>query len=74
MIDITLSDSQTSDERMLRRSLSTLKHVAMARTPPKDPLIVVLGATGTGKSQVALLETRPRAFAKTHLACGRSRS
>ncbi|KAG4440241.1 hypothetical protein IFR05_004260 [Cadophora sp. M221] len=26
----------------------------MAKSPPKDPLIVVLGATGTGKSQLAV--------------------
>jgi Tfp pilus assembly ATPase PilU len=37
---------------MLRRAFGTLRNVAMAKTPPKNPLIVVLGATGTGKSQV----------------------
>jgi tRNA dimethylallyltransferase len=37
---------------MIRPAIRTLKYVAMAKKPPKDPLIVVLGATGTGKSQV----------------------
>jgi len=26
----------------------------MARAPPKQPLIAIIGATGTGKSQVGL--------------------
>ncbi|RFU33566.1 hypothetical protein B7463_g2791, partial [Scytalidium lignicola] len=30
------------------------KHAAMARIPPKKPLIFVLGATGTGKSELAV--------------------
>ncbi|TVY59013.1 tRNA dimethylallyltransferase [Lachnellula cervina] len=44
---------------MLRHTLNLLKHATMAKKPPKDPLIVVLGATGTGKSQLAVdLATR----------------
>jgi hypothetical protein len=37
---------------MLRPAFRTLHYAAMAKNPPTDPLIVVLGATGTGKSQV----------------------
>jgi predicted GTPase len=40
---------------MLQRIFKLLKHAAMSRTLPKKPLIVVLGATGTGKSLVILL-------------------
>jgi hypothetical protein len=41
-----------SNARMLRYVINTFKYVTMTRKPPKDPLLVVLGATGTGKSQV----------------------
>lgn len=37
---------------MLRNVYNTVKYSAMTRKRPKDPLLVVLGATGTGKSQV----------------------
>jgi tRNA dimethylallyltransferase len=37
---------------MLKSATNVFKYVTMARNPPKDPLLVVLGATGTGKSQV----------------------
>ncbi|TVY47994.1 tRNA dimethylallyltransferase [Lachnellula occidentalis] len=44
---------------MLRQTLSLFKNATMARRPPKDPLVVILGATGTGKSQLAVdLATR----------------
>jgi hypothetical protein len=41
-----------SEARMLRHASKTRRYIAMAAKPPKDPLLVVLGATGTGKSQV----------------------
>lgn len=37
---------------MLRYARLLSKNIFMARSPPKLPLLVVLGATGTGKSQV----------------------
>jgi len=37
---------------MLRRGFQLFKDVAMAKKIPQKPLIIVLGATGTGKSQV----------------------
>ncbi|TVY28668.1 tRNA dimethylallyltransferase [Lachnellula hyalina] len=45
---------------MLRQNLRFFnKHSTMAKKPPKDPLVVILGATGTGKSQLAVdLATR----------------
>ncbi|PBP24175.1 tRNA isopentenyltransferase [Diplocarpon rosae] len=39
---------------MLRRMFGAISNVAMAMQPPRDPLIVILGATGTGKSQLAV--------------------
>ncbi|KAG9246129.1 IPP transferase-domain-containing protein [Calycina marina] len=44
---------------MLRRSLRLLRNVTMARDAPENPLIIILGATGTGKSELAIdLATR----------------
>jgi hypothetical protein len=37
---------------MLRRLMSTLEDAAVTRNVRVSPLIVVIGATGTGKSQV----------------------
>jgi tRNA dimethylallyltransferase len=39
-------------DQMLRQAYRLLKIATMARKPPKNPLLVVVGATGTGKSQV----------------------
>ncbi|PVH78662.1 mitochondrial putative tRNA dimethylallyltransferase, partial [Cadophora sp. DSE1049] len=39
---------------MLQRVCNVIKRAVMAKKPLKDPLIVVLGATGTGKSQLAV--------------------
>ncbi len=49
---ITFSKYNKLDSRMLKSATNVLKYVTMARNPPKDPLLVLLGATGTGKSQV----------------------
>lgn len=50
-----------SIEHMLRFALNYLKRKVMATStiPPYNPLIVVLGATGTGKSQVKPPSTPP---------------
>lgn len=42
-------------KQMLRQAYRWLGNVAMARQPPKDPMLVIVGATGTGKSQVPSL-------------------
>jgi Tfp pilus assembly ATPase PilU len=42
---------------MFRSSLKLFKDVAMAKRGPLDPLIVIIGATGTGKSQVSVTRT-----------------
>jgi Tfp pilus assembly ATPase PilU len=39
---------------MFRSSLRLFKDVAMVKQGPVDPLIVIIGATGTGKSQVCV--------------------
>ncbi|CZS93786.1 related to tRNA isopentenyltransferase [Rhynchosporium agropyri] len=39
---------------MLRRAYGFIVHKVMIKRPPKSPLIIVLGATGTGKSQLAV--------------------
>ena len=49
---ITFFQCNKLNARMLKSATNALKYVTMARNPPKDPLLVVLGATGTGKSQV----------------------
>jgi hypothetical protein len=56
---------------MLRAAFRTLKYVVMAKKPPKDPLIVVLGATGTGKSQVTSSSTIQDCLANSLIACSR---
>jgi hypothetical protein len=38
--------SATSMNRIFKRG------IAMALNPPKDPLVAIIGATGTGKSKV----------------------
>jgi hypothetical protein len=43
----------------------------MAKKPPKDPLIVVLGATGTGKSQVTTSSSTEDCLAHSLIACSR---
>jgi predicted ATPase len=39
---------------MFRSSLRLFRDVAMVTQGPVDPLIVIIGATGTGKSQVCV--------------------
>ncbi len=39
---------------MLRSPLRLFRDVAMVKQGPVDPLIVIIGATGTGKSQVGV--------------------
>jgi pantothenate kinase-related protein Tda10 len=42
------------DDLMLRASRSFSGMSSMTMSPPKHPLIAIIGATGTGKSQVNL--------------------
>jgi hypothetical protein len=51
-------------QQMLRQAYKLLKNATMPRKPPKNPLLVVVGATGTGKSQVRYIPRLYHLFSK----------